>query len=61
MRKRILSLLLALVLVLGLVPAQASADEVPSVDVIMSLSYDDQYMEGQDTGEVMALLPITVP
>lgn len=61
MKKRGLSLLLALVLVLGLVPVGASADEVPSVTVYVSLSHDDQFMVGAESNQVMALVPITVP
>lgn len=64
MRKRILSLLLALVLVLGLVPVGASADEVveyPPVNVYLSLSDDAEFMVGEDSGKPIAMLPVSVP
>ena len=62
--KRILSLILAFVLVLGMFPATAFATEggeVPSVDVVLSLSADDQFMVGPESGAVMALKDVTVP
>ena len=36
-------------------------DEVPSVTAYFSLSHDDKFMEGAETGEVMVLKKITVP
>lgn len=66
MKKRLLSLLLALVMVLGLTclapVAQADGYEgVPSATVTLSLSRDGEYMVGEATGEVMAFKEITVP
>lgn len=61
MKKRILSLLLAVVLVLGILPMGASATDVPSVNVFLSMSFDDHYLVGNQTGKAMALLPVTVP
>ena len=61
MSKRFLSLLLAMCLLLGMVPLSAAADTVPSVDVLMSLSYDDQFMESKGGGKPLALLPVTIP
>ena len=61
MRRRFLSLLLAVCLVLGMVPLSAAADAVPSVDVLLSFSYDDKFMESKGSGEPLALLPVTVP
>lgn len=69
MRKRILSLLLAMVLVLGLVPVTAMADDGlhgdtnnnGKVDVYLSLSYDNGFQAGEGTGKVMALVPVSVP
>ena len=61
MRKRILSLLLVFVMVLGMVPMGASADEVSSVDVFVSLSRDAEYMAGKETGIPLVLQPVTIP
>ena len=44
--KRMLSLILAFVLVLGMIPVPAFAnegEEVPSVDVVLSLSTDEHF------------------
>ena len=62
--KRMLSLILALVMVLGMIPVPAFANdggEVSSVDVILSLSADDCFMVGPDSGAIMAMKAITVP
>ena len=52
MKKRILSLLLALVMLLGLLPTVALAanetQETPSVTVYFSLTDDDQYVVGDN-------------
>ena len=62
--KRLLSLVLAFVMVLGMFPAPALAtegEEDTSVDVVLSLSADDRFMVGPDSGAIMALKEITVP
>ena len=62
--KRLLSLVLAFVMVLGMFPAPAFAtegEEDTSVDVVLSLSADDCFMVGPDSGAIMALKDITVP
>lgn len=62
MKRKLLSLALTLAMLLTLLPMSASAaDTDGSVTVFLSLSHDDQYMVGRDTGEVMALKKITVP
>ena len=69
MRKRILSLLLAFALVLGMVPVVASADTElygdtngnGTVDVYLSISDADLYMIGADSTKPMAMLPVSVP
>ncbi len=69
MKKRILSLLLALVMLLGLLPTVALAanetQETPSVTVYFSLTDDDQYVVGDNKGggsqRVMAYQKFTVP
>ena len=62
--KRLLSLILAFVMVLGMFPVPAFAtegEEDTSVDVVLSLSADDCFMVGPDSGAIMALKDITVP
>ena len=62
--KRLLSLILAVVMVLGMFPVPAFAtegEEVPSVDVVLSLSADDCFMVGPGSGAIMAMKDITVP
>ena len=62
--KRLLSLLLAFVLVLGMFPAPALAaegGEVSTVDVVLSLSADDCFMVGPGSDAIMAMQDITVP
>ena len=62
--KRMLSLILAFVLVLGMIPVPAFAnegEEVPSVDVVLSLSTDEHFMVGPESGAIMAMKDITVP
>ena len=62
--KRLLSLLLALVMVLGMIPAPAFAtegEEDTSVDVVLSLSADECFMVGPGSGAIMAMKNITVP
>ena len=66
MKRRLLSLLLMLCMVLGILTVDAfatepPAGEVPSVSAYVSLSYDDQYVVAAETGKVMALVPVTVP
>ena len=65
MKKRISSAALVLLLLLAVVPTTALADDayegVPSATVTLSLSRDDVYMVGQETGEVMVMKEITVP
>lgn len=63
MKKRILSLLMAVVMMLTLVPVTVFAEEQDenSVTVYFSASHDDQYMIGEATDEVMALKKIEVP
>lgn len=65
MRRRMLSLLLAFALLLGMMPMVVSADETStetaSVDIILSMSHDAAFMAGEGTGKIMALLPVTVP
>ena len=62
--KRLLSLILAFVMVLGMIPVTAFAnegEEVPSVDVVLSLSADEHFMVGPESGAIMAMKDITVP
>ncbi len=62
--KRLLSLILAFVLVLGMIPVPAFAnegEEVPSVDVVLSLSADEHFMVGPESGTIMAMKDISVP
>ena len=62
--KRLLSLILAFVLVLGMIPVPAFAnegEEVPSVDVVLSLSTDEHFMVGPESGAIMAMKDISVP
>ena len=62
--KRLLSLILAFVLVLGMIPVPAFAnegEEVPSVDVVLSLSADEHFMVGPESGAIMAMKDISVP
>ena len=62
--KRMLSLILAFVMVLGMVPGSVFAtegEEVPSVTVTLSLSADDALMVGPGSDTIMALQDITVP
>ena len=62
--KRLLSLILALVMVLGTFPAPAFAtegEEDTSVDVVLSLSADACFMVGPDSDTIMAMKDITVP
>ena len=62
--KRLLSLILAFVMVLGMIPVPAFAnegEEVPSVDVVLSLSTDEHFMVGPESGAIMAMKDITVP
>ena len=45
-------------------PAPAFAtegEEISSVDVVLSLSADDRFMVGPDSGAIMVLKEITVP
>lgn len=66
MSKRVLSLLLALVLSMCLLPASAyateksSGDGTPSVDIYFSISDDANYVEAE-YGDVMAFKKMTVP
>ena len=62
--KRLLSLILAFVMVLGMIPVPAFAtegEEIPSVDVVLSLSADDCFMVGPESGAIMAMKDISVP
>jgi len=62
--KRLLSLILALVMVLGMFPAPAFAtegEEDTSVDVVLSLSADECFMVGPGSDAIMAMKDITVP
>ena len=62
--KRMLSLILAVVMVLGMIPVPAFAtegEEISSVDVVLSLSADDCFMVGPGSGAIMAMKDITVP
>lgn len=62
--KRVLAIALSVVLLLGFFPVAARAaetEETASVTVYFSMSHDDQYLEGEATGEAMALKKITVP
>lgn len=62
--KRVLAIALALVLLVGFVPdgaAAAETEETASVTVYFSMSHDAEFMEGEVTGEAMALKKITVP
>lgn len=64
MRRRILSLLLAFAMVLGMVPMfslEAAADEPASVTVYLSMSHDDKFMVGEGSGKKMVMVPVTVP
>ena len=64
MRRRILSLLLAFALVLGMVPMfslEAAADEPASVTVYLSMSHDDKFMVGEGSSKKMVMVPVTVP
>lgn len=63
MRKRLLSLFMALAMILTLVPVSVFAEgqDDNSVTVYFSASHDDQYMVGEATDEVMALKKIEVP
>ena len=62
--KRMLSLILAFVMVLGMIPVPAFAtegEEISSVDVVLSLSADDRFMVGPESGAIMAMKDISVP
>ena len=62
--KRMLSLILAFVMVLGMIPVPAFAtegEEEHSVDVVLSLSADDRFMVGPESGAIMAMKDISVP
>lgn len=62
--KRVLTLALAFVLLVGFFPVAAKAaetEETASVTVYFSMSHDEAFMEGENTGEAMALKKITVP
>ena len=62
--KRMLSLILVFVMVLGMVPASVLAtegEEVPTVDVTLSLSADDCFMVGPGSDTIMAMKDISVP
>ena len=62
--KRLLSLILAFVMVLGMIPVPAFAtegEEISSVDVVLSLSADDRFMVGPGSGAIMAMKEISVP
>ena len=62
--KRMLSLILAFVMVLGMFPVPAFAtegEEDASVGVVLSLSADDRFMVGPGSDAIMALKEITVP
>ena len=62
--KRLLSLILAFVMVLGMFPVPAFAtegEEISSVDVVLSLSADDCFMVGPGSGAIMAMKEISVP
>ena len=62
--KRLLSLILAFVMVLGMIPVPAFAtegEEISSVDVVLSLSADDRFMVGPESGAIMAMKDISVP
>ena len=62
--KRMLSLILAFVMVLGMVPGSVFAtegEEVLSVTVTLSLSADEAFMVGPGSDTVMAMKDITVP
>ena len=62
--RKIISLLTVLCLVLCLLPASVSAEEtteIPTVTVYFSMSHDEDFRDGAETGEVMAVREITVP
>lgn len=62
--KRVLALALAFVLLVGFFPVAANAaetEETASVTVYFSMSHDAEFLEGENTGEAMALKKITVP
>lgn len=67
MKKRILSLLLALVMLVGLLPASvlAANQKPPSVTAYFSLTDDDQYVVGDNAGggsqRVLAYQKVSVP
>ncbi len=56
MTKKILSMILALVMVLGLLPATATAAEVEDV-VYLSISFDSQYIDDKN-GNTIAYVPV---
>ena len=63
--KRILSLFMTVAMLLTMVPASVFATGTDASDdgvtVRYSVSYDENYVVGSETGEVMALKEITVP
>lgn len=64
MRKRLLSMLLAFAMVLGILPMlsmEAAADEPASVTVYLSMSEDDEFMTGAETTKPIVMMPVTVP
>ena len=62
--KRMLSLILAFVMVLGMFPVPAFAtegEEDTSVGVVLSLSADDRFMVGPGSDAIMVMKEISVP
>lgn len=60
MKRKILTLLLAALLLVSVLPASASADG-SAVTVLFSFSDNAAYLTGEGNGQVMALKEITVP
>ena len=58
MKKRVLSLLLVLIMVLGMFPMSAMATETNDT-VYISVSFDGQYVNDK-TGEPMAYIPVSL-
>lgn len=56
MRKRILSILLAMIMVFTMIPSVTKADE--SENVYISVSYDDKYKEDKN-GKPIAYVPVS--
>ena len=56
MRKRILNILLAMIMVFTMIPSVTKADE--SENVYISVSYDDKYKEDKN-GKPIAYVPVS--